>query len=139
MKAIVCNGAGQALELTDIPVPIPQHGEVLVKLKAAAVNHRDLLIQQGRYVNLKYPIVLGSDGAGVIDKIGEGVTNLSVGQEVIINPALHWGDNERISGKDYKMLGLPDNGCFAEYVLVPSTAIFPSHPICLLSRQQRSP
>lgn len=125
MKAIVCNGAGQALEITEMPVPIPQHSEVLVKLKAAAVNHRDLLIQKGRYVNLKYPIIPGSDGAGTIEKLGKGVSNLSVGQEVVINPGLHWGDNERIPGKAYKVLGLPDNGCFAEYVAVPASAIFP--------------
>lgn len=129
MKAMISSGQGQKLELVEMPIPTPQKGEVLVKLKAAGINHRDWLIQKGQYVNLKYPIVLGSDGAGVVEQLGDDVHNSFVGQEVVINPALHWGDNQRVVGKDFKILGLPDNGCFAEYVVVPATAIYskPSH------------
>lgn len=125
MKAMISNGAGQALELTDIAIPSPQKGEVLVKLNAAAINHRDWLIQKGMYINQKYPIVLGSDGAGLIEELGDEVSNCSVGQEVIINPAINWGDNQNTQGKEFKILGLPDNGCFAEYVVVPVSAIYP--------------
>lgn len=125
MKAIVSTGAGEALQSVEMPIPKPQKGEVLVKLKAAAINHRDWLIQKGQYVNLKYPIVPGSDGAGRIQLLGENVENCIVDQEVIINPALNWGDNNNAAGKDFKILGLPENGCFAEYVVVPASAIYP--------------
>lgn len=129
MKAMVCNKAGKALKLINMSIPTPKKGEVLIKLKATAINHRDWLIQKGQYINLKYPIVLGSDGSGLVEILGEGVNNCSVGQEVIINPALNWGDNDKAFGKDFKILGLPDNGCFAEYVVVPESAIYtkPSH------------
>ncbi|WP_292011013.1 zinc-binding dehydrogenase [Chryseobacterium sp.] len=125
MKAMICNGEGQILQVTEIPVPSPKKGEVLIKLKAAGINHRDWLIQKGQYVNLKYPIVLGSDGAGIIEKLGEEVSQYIPGEEVIINPGLNWGNDSRAPGKDFKILGLPDDGCFAEYVVVPSSAVHP--------------
>lgn len=129
MKAVICNEKGKALEITDMPIPVPQDDEVLIKLKASGINHRDLLIQKGKYVNLKYPIILGSDGAGIIERLGKNVEGLTIGQEVIINPALNWGNNPRFPGKDFKILGLPDNGTYAEYVAVSANAIFakPSH------------
>jgi zinc-binding alcohol dehydrogenase/oxidoreductase len=125
MRAIVCKGVGQALQVMEVPEPIPQPGEVLVRLKAAGLNHRDLWIRKGQYANVKYPIILGSDGAGYIEKTGDGVKNLSLEQEVIINPGLNWGDHQHVFGKDFKILGLPDNGCLAQYVTVHDSAIFP--------------
>lgn len=115
--------------MSKITPPCPhltrQENEVLVRVKAASINHRDWLIQKGQYVNLKYPIILGSDGAGLVEKLGEGVNDLSVGQEVLINPALNWGENPSAASKEFKILGLPDNGCFAELVSVPASAIYP--------------
>lgn len=125
MKAIISNGIGEKLELTDIPIPTPGNGEVIVKILSAGVNRRDLMIAKGNYVNLKYPIVLGSDGAGTIESVGQGVSGISAGDEVIINPAINWGNDERFPGKDYQILGLPENGTFAEFVKVPASAIHP--------------
>jgi len=125
MKAIICNGPGQPLKLTDRPTPVPQKGEILIKLKAASINHRDLLISKGKYVNLIYPVILGSDGAGIIAELGEDADNHTIGEEVIINPGLLWGDNEYAPGKNYRILGMPDDGCFAEYIVVPASEVFP--------------
>ncbi len=125
MKAIQCNGAGQALEMKEVEIPQPGEGEVRVKLMAAAINHRDWLIQKGQYINLRYPIIPGSDGAGRIEAVGENVDSNMIGQEVVINPALNWGDNDRVAVRDFKILGLPDDGCFAEYVVVPASAVYP--------------
>lgn len=125
MKAIVSNGVGEDLVVAEILKPTPKKEEVVIKINAAAVNHRDLLIQKGQYVNLKSPIVLGSDGAGIIDEFGENVKGFKVGQEVIINPGLEWGNNPKAPGSDYRVLGLPENGTFAEYVVVPASAVYP--------------
>lgn len=109
-------------------------GEALVKVHAAALNHRDVWIQKGQYAGLKYPIIPGSDGAGVIVELGIGVRQDAggmvgigergqqdwLGKEVIINPAMNWGD--KLTHQDqhtFRILGLPDDGTFAEYVKVP--------------------
>ena len=67
-NAIVLHGVNEPLVLTAVPVPVIRPGEALVRLRAAALNRRDWWIQQGRYAGLKFPIVLGSDGAGVVEK-----------------------------------------------------------------------
>ncbi len=98
-------------------------GQALVRVHAAALNHRDVWIQKGQYAGLKYPIIPGSDGAGVVMEIGgtESATARSwIGKEVIINPALNWGDQaSHQDQKEFRILGLPDDGTFAEYVRVP--------------------
>lgn len=129
MKAIICNGPDQPLMVTETSRPDPGEGEVLVRLKAASINRRDLLIRKGNYVNLKYPIIPGSDGAGIIEKAGKGVNPHAIGDEVIINPGIDWGNNPKFPGTGFKILGLPDNGTYAEYVIVPASSIFkkPSH------------
>jgi zinc-binding alcohol dehydrogenase/oxidoreductase len=92
-------------------------GEAIVKIYAAALNHRDLWIQKGQYAGLKYPIVPGSDGAGVVV---EGPEEW-MGKEVIINPAIGWGTHPSHQDQHgFKILGLPDDGTFAEYVKVPA-------------------
>lgn len=109
--------------LQEMPKPEPQTGEVLVRLQAAAFNRRDYWIQQGMYAGLKYPIVLGSDGVGIVEAVGEEVNQTWINQSVIINPSEDWGDNPKAQAKSYKILGLPENGCFAEYVCVKATNI----------------
>lgn len=105
-------------------------GEAIVKVYAAALNHRDVWIQKGQYAGLKYPITPGSDGAGVVASVGAAVDKEWIGREVIINPSLHWGP--RSSHQDqqtFRILGLPDDGTFAEFVKVPVTSLVdrPAH------------
>jgi NADPH:quinone reductase-like Zn-dependent oxidoreductase len=118
MKAIQLTETHQPVQLIDIPTPTVQPGEVLINLRAAALNHRDVFIQKGLYPGIKLPVVLGSDGAGVVTEVGEGVDPVWRGQEVVINCSLNWGDNPRYYGSDFRILGMPDNGTFAEYVAI---------------------
>ena len=102
--------------------------QVVVRLKAAALNHRDLWTQLGLYPNIKLPITLGSDGAGVVLSVGLTADQSWVGREVIINPAIAWGDDPRAQGPDFRILGLPDNGTFAEQVSIPVANLAPKPP-----------
>jgi len=118
MQALVLEGINQPLQLREVPTPAPGPGEVLVRLHAAALNHRDVWIQKGQYAGLKFPCILGSDGAGTVQAVGEGVDTVQQGQRVLINPGMHWGDKPSAQAKDFQILGLPQDGTFAEYVCV---------------------
>lgn len=118
MKAAVLEKINEPLVFKDVDKPVPGKGEVLVQLKAASLNHRDVWIQKGSYANIKTPIILGSDGAGVIVEGGEGVSDYWTGKEVIINPSHHWGDNPAHYGNNFTILGLPDDGTYSEYIKV---------------------
>lgn len=86
MKAIVCNefGLPSSLEFTEIQNPIPNKDEVLMAVKACSVNFPDTLIIQGKYqFKPNFPFSPGSDVAGVIESVGENVTHLKVGDEVV--------------------------------------------------------
>lgn len=126
MKAAVLKGIDEPLLIETVAAPVFGANEVLVKLKAASLNKRDWWIQKGQYAGLKFPIVLGSDGAGVVAEVGANVDKSLVGKEVVIYPGIHWGDNERgFTQETFSILGLPDDGCFAEYVKIGAQNIFP--------------
>ncbi len=126
MQALVLEGVNQPIRLKEVPDPQPGTGEVLVQLKAAALNHRDVWIQKGQYAGLKFPVIPGSDGAGIVTKAGMGADTTLIGKEVIINPGLFWGDNPRTHDrKTFRILGLPDDGTFAGYVKVPAAYVHP--------------
>jgi len=129
MKAAVLTEVKQPLVLRDLPAPVAASGQAVVRLKAAALNHRDLWTQLGLYPNIRLPITLGSDGAGVVTSVGAETDRAWVGREVIINPSLDWGDDPRAQGPNFRILGLPDHGTFAEQLLIPvaNLAPKPSH------------
>jgi zinc-binding alcohol dehydrogenase/oxidoreductase len=129
MKAIVLESAENPIVIKEVVKPVLQAGDVLVQVKAAALNRRDYWITIGKYAGIKYPTILGSDGAGIITEIGEGVDSTLIGKEVIINPSHNYGDNPDFQGKDFKILGLPDDGTFAEYVKVRAEYLYnkPAH------------
>ena len=83
-KAAVCTGLNQPLEVRDLDIAPPQVGEVLVSMRASGVCHSDLSIQNGTLFG-SFPIVLGHEGAGVIEEVGEGVEDLAVGDHVVIS------------------------------------------------------
>ena len=124
MKALQLTALHQPLLLTDLPDPTPGAGEVVVAIKAAALNHRDVFIQQGLYPGIALPVIPGSDGAGVVSAVGEGVDTAWIGREVVINPALNWGPNPAYYTPQFKILGMPDNGTFAEKMIIPLTNIY---------------
>jgi NADPH:quinone reductase-like Zn-dependent oxidoreductase len=122
MRAIQLTAVNQ-LTVATVPDPTPAAGEVVVALRAAALNHRDVWIKSGQYAGLKWPCIPGSDGAGNVLAIGEGADPTWQGREVIINPSLGWGENERAQGTNFSILGLPRDGTFAEKIAIPATQI----------------
>ena len=104
MKALVLVAKDQPLMFEEVEnpsiLPSDTEGSTIVKLKAAALNHRDVWILKGMYAGIKYPSILGSDGAG----------ELPDGTAVIINSCINWGDNPAVQRKDFRILGLPDSG-----------------------------
>ena len=124
MKALVITGKDKPLELMTVDDKSAGAGQALVRVYAAALNHRDVWIQKGQYAGLKYPVIPGSDGAGVVVALAAGTAADEVarwvGREVIIDPALNWGHDPGFQHPtDFKILGLPDDGTLAEYVVAP--------------------
>jgi len=116
-------GGPERLVLEDIDKPEPDRGEVRVALKAAALNRRDVWITVGAYPRIQLPAVCGSDGSGIIDAVGSGVDKRMVGCEVVIYPARDWGDDPRCGGEHFRVLGMPDQGTFAEFICVPQDSV----------------
>jgi zinc-binding alcohol dehydrogenase/oxidoreductase len=106
---------GGKLRHETVADPEPGPGEVIVELRAAALNRRDLLVCRGTYP-FPLPLVPGSDGAGV---------RRDTGAEVVIYPALDWGGREEAFGPDFQILGGPRDGTYAELVSVPVANVFP--------------
>ena len=127
MNAIVLRelGGPERLVLEQAASPEPGPGEAVVALRAAALNHRDAWIRKGLYAGIKLPIILGSDGAGEVAAVGEGVDPAWVGRHVVINPSLGLGSATPASrGRRTSILGLPDDGTYAERVRVPAENLF---------------
>jgi NADPH:quinone reductase-like Zn-dependent oxidoreductase len=125
MKAVQLVALKQPAVLRDVSDPIAGAGQVVVQLKAAALNHRDVWIQQGLYPGITFPVTPGSDGAGVVLEVGSPADAGWVGREVIINPALEWGDDPRAQGPKFRILGLPDAGTFAERIVISTAQLAP--------------
>ena len=125
MKAAVLTGVNQPLHWQEVPTPVPAEGEVLIQLKAAALNHRDVWIQKGQYAGLRFPCILGSDGSGVVVETGPKVDKSWIGREVVLNPGLFWGNNPAFPSKEFRILGLPDDGTFAEYIRFSVSHVYP--------------
>ena len=124
MKAAVLD-VHQPVEVKEVELLEPGKREVRIRLITAALNHRDVWMQQGMYPGQKEGIIAGSDGYGIIDAVGDEVDTGFIGKEAIINPSLNWGCDERAQGPDYKILGNPDPGTLAEYITVPFENIHP--------------
>jgi len=127
MKAIRLHqpGGPEQLRFEEVPTPVPGTGEVLVQLKAAALNHRDVWIRMGMQMADRLPLIPGSDGAGLVAEIGSATGHLKVGDAVVINPSLSWGDREDHPSPGFKILGGPDPGTYAEFIVVTAENVFP--------------
>jgi len=128
MRALRITAVNQ-LEIAEVADPVAKPGEAIVAIRAAALNHRDVWIKLGQYAGLKWPCIPGSDGAGVVTAVGEGVESSWIGREAIINPSFGWGDDERAQGAKFAILGLPRDGTLAEKIAVPvaQLAAKPAH------------
>jgi zinc-binding alcohol dehydrogenase/oxidoreductase len=118
LKALILSSPGQ-IELKELPMPTMNAGKALVRIKAAALNRRDDWIREGKYPNIKFGGILGSDGAGIVEAVHDETDQAWVGQEVVINPNIDWGPDLEVQSGKYTILGMPVSGTFAEYVMVP--------------------
>jgi NADPH:quinone reductase-like Zn-dependent oxidoreductase len=134
MKAVLFHqhGAPDVLQYTDAPQPAIRANEVLVRVKACALNHLDLWVRHGLPgVPIPLPHIPGSDVAGEIAQIGAGVTSVKVGQKVVLAPGVSCGKCAAcLAGLDnrcrqFTNLGyMIDGGC-AEYVRAPEVNCLP--------------
>ena len=131
MRAVVLTAIGDPdnLKLEERPDLRAHPGDVIVRLRAAALNRRDVWIRKGQYAGIKVPIILGSDGAGEVVEVGDGVDASWKGREVVIDPSINWGSDDRAQDSAFNILGLPVDGTYAEMVRVPAANIHtkPSH------------
>lgn len=125
MKALLLQKKNQPWSIQEVADPLLRNGRVAIRVWAAAFNHRDLWITKGMYAGIKYPIILGSDGSGIIEEVGGDLDRGLLGQEVILNPGHLWGNNEAVQAKDFEVFGLPRNGTFAELVTIPVKYVHP--------------
>jgi zinc-binding alcohol dehydrogenase/oxidoreductase len=118
-------GGPEKLVVEEIAQPAPGPDEILVRIKRAALNRRDVFITQGLYPGIELPKTLGSDGFGEVAALGDGVSGPAPGSAVVIDPTIDWGDDQRVWKKSTSILGLPREGTFAQYVVVPARNVHP--------------
>jgi NADPH:quinone reductase-like Zn-dependent oxidoreductase len=126
------HGGPSDLAIVERPTPKPAAGEVLVRLRSAALNHLDLFVLHGMPgIPVELPHIGGADGAGTVAELGDGVTRWKIGDEVVINPGLWCGKCEFCEAGEesqcvsFRLLGEHVNGTFAEFVTVPAVSLAP--------------
>ena len=112
------DGGPEVLVLEDAPDPVAEPGEVLVRIHASALNHLDLWIRKG-LPSVPKPRILGADGAGVVEALGDGVTGFDLGERVVLNPGIEAG------GGRIHVIGEHGDGTNAELIAVPATNVHP--------------
>src|SRR5438309_3209853 len=134
MKAIIFHqhGAPDVLQYTDVPDPKIKANEVLVEVRACALNHLDVWVRGGLpNVEIPLPHILGDDIAGVVREVGELVTWVKSGDEVMLQPGVSCGHcAECLRGQDnmcdeYDMIGYRRDGGYAELLAVPAMNVIP--------------
>lgn len=129
MRAAVLNSPAD-LSVRDLPDPVPESGEVVIAVKLAGICGSDYSLYHGKF-DVPLPVVPGHEGLGIVKETGPGVSNVHVGQRVVIQPNFSCWDCELChSGRDNicrgkERLGIDINGVFAQYVKVPSRYVWP--------------
>jgi len=112
------DGGPDVLVLEEVPDPVPAPGEVLIRLRASALNHLDVWIRKG-LPSVPKPRILGADGAGVVEALGEGVSGFEPGDAVVINPGVEAPDGA------IHVIGEHGDGTNAQLIAVPATNVYP--------------
>jgi len=113
MKALYLESVNQYPEYKVVPKPWAASDEVLVNMLCASLNHRDLWISKGQYAGIKLPVIPGSCGCGMLGR-----------KRVLIQPGFNWGKSQAFQSAEYRILGMPDHGTFAEWCKVPETMVY---------------
>ena len=138
MKALALDAVGglEHLALHDLPRPeLEAPSDVLVRVRAAGLNRLDLFVADGLPgVSYRFPHVVGSDGAGVVEAVGREVTGVRVGDRVMINPGISCGHcpacraGEASLCATFSVVGEHRPGTAAEFVVVPAVNLAPVPP-----------
>ncbi len=137
MRVAELSAVGAPLQLVDRPVPVPGPGEVRVRVQACGVCGSDLFLQKGGFgEKVQFPVIPGHEAAGVVDALGDGVTNLAIGDQVALYyittpPDDPWAARGRPNiSPNVRRMGVDVDGAFAEYVLRPTAALIrPRAPV----------
>ena len=128
MKAVFISEHGgiDKIKFDEVKKPVISSKEVLIKLKAASLNHLDIWVRQGiPGIKVEFPHILGSDGAGIVEEAGNEVKNVKAGDKVFLNPGISCNTCECCSAGEHSLcptfhlLGEHVNGTYAEYVKAP--------------------
>ena len=111
------DGGPEVLRVEEVPDPVPAAGEVLVRIHAASLNHLDVWVRRG-LPSVPKPRILGADGAGVVEALGDGVDGLEVGQRVVLNPGIEHGSTITVVGEHC-------DGTHAELIAIDAAQVFP--------------
>jgi zinc-binding alcohol dehydrogenase/oxidoreductase len=111
------DGGPDVLRVEEVPDPVARPGQVLVRLRAASLNHLDVWVRKGQ-PSVPKPRILGADGAGIVEALGDGVEGLDVGQRVVLNPGMEHGDVITVIGEHC-------DGTHAELIAVDDAQVFP--------------
>ena len=119
MKAVRIHedGGPEVLRYEDAPDPEPGPGEVLIRLRAASLNRLDLWVRRG-LPSVPKPRILGADGAGLVEELGDGVEGFAPGDAVVINPGLEHDGQITVVGEH-------TDGTHAELIAVPAANVYP--------------
>ena len=142
MKAVRIHehGGREQLRYEEVPEPRAAHGEVVVRLRAAALNYRDIEGRHGwrgkRQIDMPLPQTLGADGAGVVAEVGEGAESVKPGDEVLLTHVLGCGHCPWcLRGMDHfcssgGSIGITRPGTYAQSIAVPRANVLPKPPNC---------
>jgi len=129
MRAVFFKGKDHPLSIEKIKKFRPVKDQVLIRVHNAALNHRDIWTWRDQASVIAGPVILGSDGSGIIEDVGEDADTMLIGMECVINPSLDWGSNPFVQGHSFRILGYPDNGTFSDYIVISKKYVFekPEH------------
>ncbi|WP_254560713.1 zinc-binding dehydrogenase [Dyadobacter diqingensis] len=129
MKAAVLDQSDFSIRIEEVPIPEIKAGQVLVKIKAASLNHHELWPMQEKNQFADFKIIPGADGAGDVVDIGPDADSAWLHKRVVINPSLNWDKKQKDFENDFEILGYPMHGTFAEYIAIDERYIYeiPAH------------
>lgn len=124
MRAFHLTGPSiDSLKRVELPIPAPAAGEVLIRLRAASLNYLDLMVARGQFPVPSLPMIPGSDGAGDIVALGDGVRGWAVGDRVVPGLIVDWAAGALAAPLAQRMRGVTLPGSLAEHATVPATAL----------------
>ncbi|RMF97118.1 MAG: alcohol dehydrogenase [Candidatus Schekmanbacteria bacterium] len=134
MKAVFIkkHGGPEVIHYGDLPKPEIEENDVLINIKYAALNHLDIWVRMGiPGIKVKFPHILGSDGAGIVEECGNKTTSFKKGDKVLIDPGISCGictmcrKGEHSQCKTFHLVGEHIDGTYAEFVKVPEENVHP--------------